>query len=40
VHPVVVGAGTPYWPPAPLDLELAAARTLDGGVVHLRYHAR
>jgi dihydrofolate reductase len=39
VNPVVLGGGTPYFPPlaAPLDLQLAESRTLRSRVVYLRY---
>lgn len=39
VHPVAIGAGTPYWPPLPhpIDLELVDSRTFASGVVYLRY---
>jgi dihydrofolate reductase len=39
VNPVVVGGGTPYFPPreAALELELAETRTFGSGVVYLRY---
>ncbi|HWH13787.1 MAG TPA: dihydrofolate reductase family protein, partial [Miltoncostaeaceae bacterium] len=38
VHPVVLGGGTPYFPPAVRrDLRLAETRTFGGGVVFLRY---
>ena len=39
LHPVVLGGGTPYFPPLaePLDLRLLEARTLQSGVVYLRY---
>ncbi len=38
VYPVVLGGGTPYLPASVRrDLRLAGTRTLDGGVVHLRY---
>jgi dihydrofolate reductase len=39
VHPVVLGGGTPYFPPLakPLDLRLVESRTLSSQVVFLRY---
>jgi dihydrofolate reductase len=39
VHPVVIGAGTPYWPPGgpPHRLELMHTRTFGSGVVLLAY---
>jgi dihydrofolate reductase len=38
VYPVVLGGGTPYFPPSVRrDLRLAETRTFGGGVVHLRY---
>ncbi len=39
LHPVVLGGGTPYLPPLadPLELRLIEARTLQSGVVYLRY---
>jgi dihydrofolate reductase len=38
VHPVVVGGGTPLFPPgAALDLRLAETRAFGNGVVLLRY---
>lgn len=39
VHPVVLGHGTPLFPQpgTPARLQLAAARTLDSGVVNLTY---
>jgi dihydrofolate reductase len=39
VHPVVLGAGTPYFPPLSerFDLELVETRTFGGGVVYVRY---
>jgi len=41
VHPVVLGAGTPYFPPTDRHIRLALreTRTFDSGVVHLRYEA-
>lgn len=42
VCPVVLGGGTPYFPPLerPLDLELAETRTFGSRVVFLRYRRR
>ena len=39
VHPVVIGAGTPYFPAldARIDLELVETRTFGSRVVYLRY---
>jgi dihydrofolate reductase len=39
VHPVLVGGGTPFFPPfdAQVDLELLETRTFGGRVVYLRY---
>ena len=39
LHPVVLGGGTPYFPPLAglLDLRLLEARTFRSGVVYLRY---
>ncbi|HYN68641.1 MAG TPA: dihydrofolate reductase family protein [Candidatus Eisenbacteria bacterium] len=39
VHPVVIGAGTPFFPALdrPLDLELFATRTFASGAVYLGY---
>jgi dihydrofolate reductase len=39
VYPVILGNGTPYFPPLarPLDLRLIESRTLSSGVVYLRY---
>jgi dihydrofolate reductase len=39
VCPVILGNGTPYFPPLakPLDLRLAESRTLSSRVVYLRY---
>jgi hypothetical protein len=36
---VVVGGGTPYFPPldSPIDLELVETRTFGSPVVYLRY---
>jgi len=42
VHPVVLGAGTPFFPalPHPIDLELVESRTFSSGVYYLGYRAR
>lgn len=42
VYPVVLGGGTPYFPPRSerLDLELVETRTFGFGVVHLGYRRR
>ncbi len=42
VHPVILGAGTPFFPPLEerLDLALIETRTFDSGVVFLRYESR
>ena len=39
VHPVALGAGTPFFPPleAPLRLTLSDTRTFRSGVVYLGY---
>jgi dihydrofolate reductase len=39
VHPVVLGGGTPYFPPLDerINLELVETRTFGSGVVFLRY---
>jgi dihydrofolate reductase len=39
VRPVVIGSGTPYFPPLPkqVALELIETRTFSSGVVYLRY---
>lgn len=39
VNPIVVGGGTPYFPPldSPIDLELVETRTFGSRVVYLRY---
>jgi dihydrofolate reductase len=39
VHPVVLGAGTPFFPPLvePIDLRLVETRTFVSGAVYLRY---
>lgn len=41
VHPVVLGAGTPYFPPleSPLPLRLTETRTFASGSVYLGYAA-
>lgn len=41
VHPVVLGAGTPFWPPLdePIRLRLTETRTFESGVMYLRYAA-
>ncbi len=41
VHPVAIGAGTPFFPPlaAPVPLRLMETRTFASGVVLLRYDA-
>jgi dihydrofolate reductase len=41
VHPVMIGAGTPYFPPldAQLDLELVETHRFASGVVYLGYRA-
>jgi dihydrofolate reductase len=41
VHPVILGAGTPFFPPldAPLVLRLTETRTFESGVVLLAYAA-
>ena len=41
VHPVVLGAGTPFWPALerPLGLRLAETHTFASGVVYLGYMA-
>lgn len=40
--PVVVGGGTPYWPPvvSTIALELVETRTFSGGIVYERYRRR
>ena len=40
--PVVVGGGTPYWPPvvSTIALELVETRTFSGGIVYERYVRR
>ena len=42
LHPVVLGGGTPFFPPLEdrLDLRLLEARTFQSGVVYLRYGTR
>ncbi len=42
VHPVVIGAGTPFWPVGVerIGLELLETRTFSSGVVYLGYAAR
>ena len=39
VHPVVLGAGTPYWPPldTPLRLRPSEIRRFDSGAVYIGY---
>jgi dihydrofolate reductase len=39
VYPVILGSGTPYFPPLaePLDLRLTESQTLSSRVVYLRY---
>lgn len=39
VNPVVLGGGTPFFPPLeqPLALHLVESRTFPGGVEYLRY---
>ncbi|MEO8229402.1 MAG: dihydrofolate reductase family protein [Chloroflexota bacterium] len=39
VHPVILGAGTPFFPPLDerIELKLVATRTFGAGVVYLRY---
>ena len=41
VHPVVLGAGTPFFPPLerPIGLELLETHTFTSGAVYLRYAA-
>ncbi len=41
VHPVILGAGTPYFPPLDrrIGLELVETRTFASGVIYLRYAA-
>lgn len=40
-YPVVLGAGTPFFPPLeqPIELELVETRDFDSRVTHLRYRA-
>lgn len=42
IHPVAIGAGTPYFPrlAAPIDLDLVETRQFASGVVALRHAAR
>ena len=42
VHPVVLGAGTPFFPPlpSPLDLQLFETRTFTSGAIYLGYRRR
>jgi dihydrofolate reductase len=42
VHPVVLGAGTPFFPKleSPIRLRLAETRTFESGVLYLGYTAR
>lgn len=39
VHPVILGSGTPFFPPAeaPIPLRLVESRTFESGVVYLGY---
>lgn len=39
IHPVVLGAGTPFFPPMEkrLDLTLVETKKFGSGAVHLRY---
>ena len=41
VHPVVLGAGTPFFPPleTPIRLRLTESRTFESGVTYLGYTA-
>lgn len=41
VHPVVLGAGTPFFPPldAPISLRLSNTRRFASGVMYLGYDA-
>jgi dihydrofolate reductase len=41
IHPVVVGGGTPFFPPldARIELKLEETRTFGSGAVYLRYSA-
>ena len=42
VHPVVLGAGTPFFPEleSPIHLQLTETATFDSGVIYLGYTAR
>jgi dihydrofolate reductase len=42
VHPVILGAGTPFFPslPQPLDLELFETHPFSSGVIYLGYRPR
>jgi dihydrofolate reductase len=40
VNPVVVGGGTPFFPPRRIDLELVETRTFGSRVTYLRYRRR
>lgn len=41
IHPVVIGAGKPLFPPdVKIDLRLAETRTFGNGVAYLRYERR
>jgi dihydrofolate reductase len=42
VHPVVLGAGTPFFPKldSPIPLRLTETRTFESGVIYLGYTAR
>jgi dihydrofolate reductase len=42
VHPIILGAGTPFFPAldTPLDLRLTEQRRFESGVVYLGYEAR
>ncbi len=42
VHPVILGAGTPFFPKleSPICLQLAETRTFDSGVIYQGYMAR
>jgi len=39
VHPVVLGGGTPYFPPLEerINLQLVETRTFGSGVIYVRY---
>lgn len=41
VHPVILGAGTPYFPPlaSPIKLRHTESRTFASGVMYLGYEA-